>query len=513
MRVFILFLKAYISRSQNSRISYTNEGRHAFRYARQRSEAHTLVSRPWNRYPIIRAIERKSVRQTSGGLQMHRKIATATTVLVSVCALSSTGWAQTAAEPSPTYDAQLRETEPVATQRSSPREVAYQRFFFELGYSIGAGSAHPGMRAASLPSLLQPNDNPQTDGYPYNDSYIPSGTGPCDVAASEYCVRVNRTGLSLVHGVHLGLGWYVTPRFGLSTRLRIAPSAGGGPMSHVVVGLRGHFKLSKPRNEGFHAALFIGGMAGQIQVRPDQVPTPPAQSIDRPFARTGMGGAELGVKIGHRFTPNVGIFLSPEAYVLFPEKSFGFQATGGIDFAFGPAYAKRRAEEPIEETPAPVVRTPEEPVDEPIVDVTPEPAPRTSPIPGFHYDDAGRLRSDDPVRFELNSAKLTPESYEALDALAETVEAHDVIVLVDLEGHADERGPDRLNQRLSEQRAETIRTYLVRRKKLPSSRVRAEGFGATQPRIAHATTEPQHAENRRVEIYLIVDEGEDTASP
>jgi outer membrane protein OmpA-like peptidoglycan-associated protein len=403
----------------------------------------------------------------------------------------------------------------------SVQGYSWDRFFLEVGYSLTLGSAHPHMRAASLPALLDPSDDPQTDGLPHNDAYIASGTRGCEAPAGEYCVRVDDAGLVFAHGIHLGFGAYLTERFALAARVRVAPMAGGGPMSHLLVGLRAHVRLTQPRRQGFHASLFVGGMAGQIQLRPAQAPTPPATTIDRPYVRTGLGGAELGFKLGHRFTENLGIFVSPEAYVMFPSVSAGAQVTVGLDFTFGTVHsAPTELEEELEEEPTEEEEEAEEPAEpeepeepkEPefTPSVTPDPTPvrevteAPAEVEGLVRDRDGRLRFRDPLRFRKNSHRLERSSLPAIDEIARILRENPQITRVQIEGHADERGPDSYNERLSQRRAESVRNALVRRGRVRAGRVTVEGFGSTRPIHPYATTEAEHEENRRVELFVIL---------
>lgn len=68
-------------------------------------------------------------------------------------------------------------------------------------------------------------------------------------------------------------------------------------------------------------------------------------------------------------------------------------------------------------------------------------------------------------------------------------------------GHADWIGTDAYNQKLSERRANTVKTYLVSQG-IPSGRVRSEGRGESQPVASNATAEGR-ARNRRVEVTII----------
>jgi outer membrane protein OmpA-like peptidoglycan-associated protein len=72
-----------------------------------------------------------------------------------------------------------------------------------------------------------------------------------------------------------------------------------------------------------------------------------------------------------------------------------------------------------------------------------------------------------------------------------------------VEGHTDDTGPEDVNQRLSQQRAETVRRYLVNQGVAPQ-RLEAKGYGESKPLI-DKITEAARKKNRRVE-FVVVDE-------
>jgi outer membrane protein OmpA-like peptidoglycan-associated protein len=69
-----------------------------------------------------------------------------------------------------------------------------------------------------------------------------------------------------------------------------------------------------------------------------------------------------------------------------------------------------------------------------------------------------------------------------------------------VEGHTDSVGGDELNQRLSEQRAGSVREFLIGQG-LNDSAITAEGFGKTEPVATNDTPEGRQR-NRRVEIVV-----------
>jgi outer membrane protein OmpA-like peptidoglycan-associated protein len=103
------------------------------------------------------------------------------------------------------------------------------------------------------------------------------------------------------------------------------------------------------------------------------------------------------------------------------------------------------------------------------------------------------------VTFAFGSASLKPEFAPTLTEFAETLRRYPES-FVDVIGHTDNVGSAEFNQRLSEQRAQTVADFLIGRGVI-RERVVSYGFGLTQP-IASNATEEGRARNRRVEIKI-----------
>jgi outer membrane protein OmpA-like peptidoglycan-associated protein len=103
------------------------------------------------------------------------------------------------------------------------------------------------------------------------------------------------------------------------------------------------------------------------------------------------------------------------------------------------------------------------------------------------------------VLFDVGKHDLRPEAREKLAKLSGIVLAHPGLRL-EVEGHTDNTGSDELNQTLSEQRAETVRRYLVEQG-LADGSVTARGFGKAMP-VADNGTAAGRQKNRRVEIVV-----------
>jgi outer membrane protein OmpA-like peptidoglycan-associated protein len=103
------------------------------------------------------------------------------------------------------------------------------------------------------------------------------------------------------------------------------------------------------------------------------------------------------------------------------------------------------------------------------------------------------------VLFDTGKYTLRPLAREKLAKISGIVLAYPGLKL-DIEGHTDSVGSDAYNQRLSERRAEAVRTYLAQQS-VPESAMTATGFGKTQP-IAPNTNAKGRQQNRRVELVV-----------
>jgi outer membrane protein OmpA-like peptidoglycan-associated protein len=103
------------------------------------------------------------------------------------------------------------------------------------------------------------------------------------------------------------------------------------------------------------------------------------------------------------------------------------------------------------------------------------------------------------VLFDTGKYTLRPPAREALAKLSGIVAAYPGLKL-QVEGHTDSTGTPAFNQKLSEQRAATVRDYLVQQG-VDLNSVTAAGFGPTMP-IADNTSVAGRQKNRRVEIIV-----------
>lgn len=110
------------------------------------------------------------------------------------------------------------------------------------------------------------------------------------------------------------------------------------------------------------------------------------------------------------------------------------------------------------------------------------------------------------VNFRVNSAELSPDARQQLDTLAAKALNHRGF-MIEVMGHTDSTGSDAKNLRLSQQRADAVVQYLAINHKIPLRRfVTPMGYGKTDS-VADNTTAAGRAQNRRVEVRMIVNRG------
>ena len=104
------------------------------------------------------------------------------------------------------------------------------------------------------------------------------------------------------------------------------------------------------------------------------------------------------------------------------------------------------------------------------------------------------------VYFDTGKSSLKPNSFKALNDLVEILKIKNTMV-VEIQGHTDNVGKDEENMKLSQDRADEVRKYLVS-KGIEGARVTAKGYGPTQP-IADNSSEAGKSKNRRTSLKVI----------
>ena len=122
------------------------------------------------------------------------------------------------------------------------------------------------------------------------------------------------------------------------------------------------------------------------------------------------------------------------------------------------------------------------------------------PRPGF---DSKKREATTYVLFETGSILLkSPESFQQLDAAGRAFKKAMEVGkadkwIIEIAGHTDNVGSPETNIKLSKERAESVRQYLLQTYGLPQNMVAAQGYGEAQP-IAPNDTPDGREKNRRV---------------
>jgi outer membrane protein OmpA-like peptidoglycan-associated protein len=112
-----------------------------------------------------------------------------------------------------------------------------------------------------------------------------------------------------------------------------------------------------------------------------------------------------------------------------------------------------------------------------------------------------RIVLDERIHFMTNSAYIRHKSHDLVLRLARLLNQHPEYVHVEVQGHADARGDERFNQRLSERRATAVMDFLIGRGGVDAERLHATGYGTSQPLVDAADPAALYM-NRRVELRV-----------
>ena len=114
-----------------------------------------------------------------------------------------------------------------------------------------------------------------------------------------------------------------------------------------------------------------------------------------------------------------------------------------------------------------------------------------------------KLTFDSGILFEVNKSNLSGQAMTNLTDLGVILNKYDDTNIL-IEGHTDSDGTDAYNQTLSEQRANSVKGYLVTQS-VTSGRITTVGYGESQP-VADNTTAGGKQLNRRVEVAIMANE-------
>lgn len=263
-----------------------------------------------------------------------------------------------------------------------------------------------------------------------------------------------------------GRGWSVTARAGY--RLREATTVGDLEVDDELLGgIAGRYPIAENRLWAQAEVYGAWGLQGK------------GNELERPVEL--LAGARVRVGKGWIAQAAMGFGLT---------QGYGTAEVRGV-VSFGLA--------PGEPMPVKVARewTPPED-DEPVFD-DPEPAPIAAAETELRLV-GDRIVLPAAVLFELGGDEVGPEGHKVLARVLEMWRANPSWSAMAVEGHTDVRGATRLNQELSERRADNVRKVLISLG-ADAATVRAVGFGESRP-LAQGMSEEDHARNRRVELVI-----------
>ena len=268
-----------------------------------------------------------------------------------------------------------------------------------------------------------------------------------------------------------------------------------------------------------------------------------------PFALFGVGGstaassdtelfqndtdlvvhAGLGARIA--IGPNWGVRLDARLALPPSSDSESVTADGEILLGLWKAFGPPAPPPPPPGQPAPPCTDPADPRDgvEPVAEKPPAPPPQPSdgdgdgllddqdkcskePETANGFDDGDGCPDDLPpevkkltgvisgIQFVQTTAGLAPGSSAVLDETVAMLNKYPT-VRIEIAGHTDSSGDEQKNRDLSQQRADAVRAYLVKRG-IAEARLESKGYGPEFP-IGNNATPEGRAQNRRVEFKLL----------
>lgn len=132
----------------------------------------------------------------------------------------------------------------------------------------------------------------------------------------------------------------------------------------------------------------------------------------------------------------------------------------------------------------------------------PEPPKQEEPAPPPAPQQGEQIALPDQIEFELDEARIkqTPKTLEALQKLAAIMKDNPRITKLRIEGHTDDLGKKKHNDKLSKARADAVAKWLAQHD-IEEKRLVTVGHGSRKPLVAN-DSEDHRAQNRRTEYYV-----------
>ena len=110
--------------------------------------------------------------------------------------------------------------------------------------------------------------------------------------------------------------------------------------------------------------------------------------------------------------------------------------------------------------------------------------------------------SEDAGKFKFGGTQLPDDAKAALDQLASQLQSQKSAVWIEIEGHTDNVGDKKYNERLGLTRAEAVKMYLYEQHHIPLHKMNVVSYGEEKP-VAPNKTRAGRAQNRRVVVKVL----------
>jgi len=110
--------------------------------------------------------------------------------------------------------------------------------------------------------------------------------------------------------------------------------------------------------------------------------------------------------------------------------------------------------------------------------------------------------SEDQGNFKFGKVDLPDEAKAKLDEMMMQLKANPQNIWIEIEGHTDNVGDKQTNERIGEERAESVKRYLYEQHQIPLHKINVISYGEEKP-VAPNNTRAGRAQNRRVVVKVL----------
>ena len=112
-----------------------------------------------------------------------------------------------------------------------------------------------------------------------------------------------------------------------------------------------------------------------------------------------------------------------------------------------------------------------------------------------------KIQLPDDILFDYDKSDLKPHAQSTLNELIQSLETLKADTIIQINGHTDNTGDEQYNKTLSEKRAKTVETYLLKIERFDKLKMTSTGFGNKTDFLKN-DAEDEKSLNRRVEIVI-----------